>query len=102
MEDQRPHKPEENRRPPVLKFDDLDEYEQDVRAFRSCVGARDIPIPRRLSTPYKIMAVGTESFLHLARPLAPAVIGVQPTTAPLNVIIQPQVRISPRTRRAVH
>jgi translation initiation factor 3 subunit F len=39
------------------------------------------------------MAVGTESFLHLARPLAPASIGVQPTTAPLNVIIQPQVHI---------
>ena len=38
------------------------------------------------------MAVGTDSFLHLARPLAPSAIGVQPTTAPLNVIIQPQVR----------
>lgn len=37
------------------------------------------------------MAVATENFLHLARPLAPAVIGVQPTTAPLNVVIQPQV-----------
>jgi translation initiation factor 3 subunit F len=37
------------------------------------------------------MAVGTENFLHLARPLAPAVMGVQTTTAPLNVIIQPQV-----------
>lgn len=40
------------------------------------------------------MAVATESFLHLARPLAPAVIGVQPTTAPLNVILQPQVGLS--------
>jgi translation initiation factor 3 subunit F len=37
------------------------------------------------------MAVATESFLHLARPLAPATVGQQPTTAPLNVIIQPQV-----------
>jgi hypothetical protein len=40
------------------------------------------------------MAVGTDSFLHLARPLAPSAMGVQPTTAPLNVIIQPQVRTS--------
>ncbi|KUJ15621.1 Mov34-domain-containing protein [Mollisia scopiformis] len=40
------------------------------------------------------MAVSTESFLHLARPLAPAVIGVQPTTAPLNVILQPQAVFS--------
>jgi len=32
-----------------------------------------------------------DTFLHLARPLGPAVIGSQPTTAPLNVIIQPQV-----------
>ncbi|KAI9673282.1 MAG: hypothetical protein M1829_004347 [Trizodia sp. TS-e1964] len=34
------------------------------------------------------------SFLHLARPLGPAVIGTQPTTAPLNVIIQPQAIFS--------
>ena len=40
------------------------------------------------------MAVKTESFLHLARPLAPSVMGVQPTTSPLNVIIQPQVRLA--------
>ncbi|KAI4146661.1 MAG: hypothetical protein LQ341_002023 [Variospora aurantia] len=32
----------------------------------------------------------TDSFLHLARPLGPASIGSQPTTAPLNVIVQPQ------------
>ena len=63
---------------------DLDEY-------RRRVYGSDIPLAHRHSTPYRIMAVGTESFLHLARPLAPAVIGVQPTTAPLNVIVQPQV-----------
>ena len=33
-----------------------------------------------------------DSFLHLARPLGAAALGVQPTTAPLNVIIQPQVQ----------
>jgi translation initiation factor 3 subunit F len=47
------------------------------------------------------MAVGTDSFLHLARPLAPSAIGVQPTTAPLNVIIQPQVRPGTRNYRMV-
>lgn len=36
--------------------------------------------------------VGSDTFLHLARPLGPAAIGLQPSTAPLNVIIQPQVR----------
>ena len=36
--------------------------------------------------------MGADTFLHLARPLGPAAIGLQPTTAPLNVIIQPQVR----------
>ncbi|MCJ1379080.1 hypothetical protein MMC17_002180 [Xylographa soralifera] len=35
-----------------------------------------------------------DSFLHLARPLGPAAIGSQPTTAPLNVIIQPQAIFS--------
>ncbi|KAH6674465.1 hypothetical protein B0J14DRAFT_540346 [Halenospora varia] len=40
------------------------------------------------------MAVDLPSFIHLARPLAPAVIGVQPTTAPVNVIIQPQAVFS--------
>ena len=35
--------------------------------------------------------VDTDSFLHLARPLGPAPIGTQPSTAPLNVVIQPQV-----------
>lgn len=29
--------------------------------------------------------------LHLSRPLGPAAIGVQPTVAPLRVVIQPQV-----------
>ena len=33
----------------------------------------------------------TDNFLHLARPLGPAPIGTQPSTAPLNVVIQPQV-----------
>ena len=36
--------------------------------------------------------VEADSFLHLARPLGPAVVGSQPTTAPLSVVIQPQVR----------
>ncbi|KAG4443465.1 hypothetical protein IFR05_001035 [Cadophora sp. M221] len=40
------------------------------------------------------MAVSPENFLHLARPLAPASIGVQPTTAPLNVVVQPQAIFS--------
>lgn len=33
-----------------------------------------------------------DSFLHLARPLGPVSVGTAPTTAPLNVVIQPQVR----------
>ncbi|KZF25561.1 eukaryotic translation initiation factor 3 subunit F [Xylona heveae TC161] len=36
----------------------------------------------------------TDSFLHLARPLGPAVVGAQPTTAPLNVVIQPSAIFS--------
>ncbi|KAI9811493.1 MAG: hypothetical protein M1827_005476 [Pycnora praestabilis] len=36
----------------------------------------------------------TDSFLHLARPLGPAAIGAQPTTAPLNVVVQPQALFS--------
>jgi hypothetical protein len=39
----------------------------------------------------------TDSFLHLARPLGPAPIGAQPSTAPLNVVIQPQVRATTPT-----
>ncbi|MDI1487327.1 MAG: hypothetical protein OHK93_006596 [Ramalina farinacea] len=39
------------------------------------------------------MTVG-DSFLHLARPLGPAGVGSQATTAPLNVIIQPQAIFS--------
>ncbi|KAL1600212.1 hypothetical protein SLS59_005836 [Nothophoma quercina] len=35
-----------------------------------------------------------DSFLHLARPLGPAPIGAQPSTAPLNVVIQPQAIFS--------
>lgn len=34
-----------------------------------------------------------DSFLHLARPLGPASVGTAPSTAPLNVVIQPQVRL---------
>lgn len=34
-----------------------------------------------------------DSFLHLARPLGPVSVGTAPTTAPLNVVIQPQVCI---------
>ncbi|KAL2011757.1 hypothetical protein VTN00DRAFT_4475 [Thermoascus crustaceus] len=36
----------------------------------------------------------TDSFLHLARPLGPATVGTAPTTAPLNVVIQPQAIFS--------
>ncbi|EEQ86890.1 eukaryotic translation initiation factor 3 subunit F [Blastomyces dermatitidis ER-3] len=36
----------------------------------------------------------TDSFLHLSRPLGPAAIGTQPSTAPLNVVIQPQAIFS--------
>lgn len=35
----------------------------------------------------------TDSFLHLARPLGPMAVGSAPTTAPLNVVIHPQVRL---------
>lgn len=38
--------------------------------------------------------VEADSFLHLARPLGPAAVGSQPTTAPLNVIVQPQAIFS--------
>lgn len=31
-----------------------------------------------------------DSFLHLARPLGPAAVGAQPSTAPLSVTVQPQ------------
>ncbi|KAH0563302.1 hypothetical protein GP486_002127 [Trichoglossum hirsutum] len=37
---------------------------------------------------------GQISFLHVARPLGPAAVGSQPTTAPLNVLIQPQALFS--------
>jgi len=36
----------------------------------------------------------TDSFLHLARPLGPAPVGAQPSTAPLSVVIQPQAIFS--------
>ncbi|KAI9708125.1 MAG: hypothetical protein M1820_004329 [Bogoriella megaspora] len=36
----------------------------------------------------------TDSFLHLARPLGPAPVGTQPSTQPLNVMIQPQAIFS--------
>ncbi|KAK4866201.1 hypothetical protein LT330_008542 [Penicillium expansum] len=35
-----------------------------------------------------------DSFLHLARPLGPVSVGTAPTTAPLNVVIQPQAIFS--------
>ncbi|KAI2815895.1 hypothetical protein CBS115989_7308 [Aspergillus niger] len=35
-----------------------------------------------------------DSFLHLARPLGPVAVGTAPTTAPLNVVIQPQALFS--------
>lgn len=36
----------------------------------------------------------TGSFLHLARPLGPAPMGAQPSTAPLSVVVQPQALFS--------
>ncbi|PYH41546.1 eukaryotic translation initiation factor 3 subunit F [Aspergillus saccharolyticus JOP 1030-1] len=36
----------------------------------------------------------TDSFLHLARPLGPVAVGSAPTTAPVNVVIQPQALFS--------
>ena len=35
-----------------------------------------------------------DGFLHLARPLGPTAVGSQPSTAPLNVVIQPQALLS--------
>ena len=35
-----------------------------------------------------------DGFLHLSRPLGPAAVGAQPTTVPLNVVIQPQALFS--------
>jgi len=35
-----------------------------------------------------------DSFLHLARPLGPAAVNAQPSTAPVNVLIQPQALFS--------
>ena len=35
-----------------------------------------------------------DTFLHLARPLAPAPLGAQPSTSPINVILQPQALFS--------
>ncbi|RKF83222.1 Eukaryotic translation initiation factor 3 subunit F [Golovinomyces cichoracearum] len=40
------------------------------------------------------MASASLSFIHLARPFAPGLIGTQPTTAPLNVIVFPQTIFS--------
>ncbi|THC92219.1 hypothetical protein EYZ11_008312 [Aspergillus tanneri] len=36
----------------------------------------------------------SDSFVHLARPLGPVAVGSAPTTAPLNVVIQPQALFS--------
>lgn len=38
--------------------------------------------------------VEIDSSLHLSRPLGPAAVGVQPTTTPLTVVIQPQALFS--------
>ncbi|KAK5116517.1 hypothetical protein LTR16_005071, partial [Cryomyces antarcticus] len=35
-----------------------------------------------------------DSFLHLARPLGPAAVGSQPSTAPLSIVLQPQALFS--------
>jgi hypothetical protein len=83
-------------------FDELEDFEQETLTYHSPVGAKGIFLPQHHSASYKIMAVGPDSFLHLARPLAPAVIGVQPTTAPLNVIIQPPVRFPLTHKEGVH
>lgn len=72
--------------------------EKKILNQRHALGATDPALIPREPT-YRTMAVSTESFLHLSRPLAPASLGVQPTTAPLNVIIQPQVSYHPRSQR---
>lgn len=43
------------------------------------------------------MAVEQEHFVHLARPLAPSVLGYGASSAPLAVNIQPQVRAIPKS-----
>lgn len=40
--------------------------------------------------------------LHLSRPLGPAALGVQPTVAPLRVVIQPQVSPKNEIRETVY
>jgi translation initiation factor 3 subunit F len=44
-----------------------------------------------LPSGHHINMADTGSFLHLARPLGPASVGTQPSTAPLSVVVQPQV-----------
>lgn len=39
-------------------------------------------------------AAASDSFIHLARPLAPNTVGIQTNLAPLTVNIQPQVRFA--------
>jgi translation initiation factor 3 subunit F len=53
--------------------------------------AEDCEINFRIAKPSMAAA---DSFLHLARPLGPAAIGAQPTTSPVNVIVQPQALFS--------
>lgn len=45
-------------------------------------------------SPFNPTTMAEDSFLHLARPLGPVSVGTAPTTAPLNVVIQPQVRLN--------
>jgi hypothetical protein len=46
---------------------------------------------RRLETNVFIMAIDSEEFLHLARPIAPAAPGFNTNISPMTVNIQPQV-----------
>lgn len=61
-----------------------------LRAVEPEVGEKSVFPHIPLSIP-PIMA--EDSFLHLARPLGPVSVGTAPTTAPLNVVIQPQVTL---------
>ena len=40
------------------------------------------------------MAANEDTFLHLARPLAPGPAGAQPSTQPISVVVQPQALLS--------
>ncbi len=55
------------------------------------IGARQHPRSPVESLHLPNMAAATERFIHLARPLAHANVGIQTNIAPLSVNIQPEV-----------